>query len=71
MTVKPLSPENPLAEFEAILKARAQFLVASGNAYWVDAEQTALRATIKGAFKTYARSFSTRQVDRSFLTSGR
>jgi hypothetical protein len=67
LNINPLSPESPLAEFEAIRAARARFLVASGNAYWVDAEQTAFRATLKGALKTYARTFSTKHVDRSLI----
>jgi hypothetical protein len=67
LNINPLSPESPLAEFEAIRAARARFLVASGDAYWVDAEQTAFRATLKGALKTYARTFSTKHVDRSLI----
>jgi hypothetical protein len=51
-SMKPFSPENPLAELEAILDARAQFHVANGDANWVDAEQTAFRSTIKGRLES-------------------
>ncbi len=68
---KPLSAENPLAAFEGIHEARARFMVASGDAYWVDAEHTEIRSTVKGALKAYAQSLSTKHVDRSLLTSAR
>ena len=64
---KPFSAENPLASFEAIHQAPARFLVASGDAYWVDAEQTEFRSTVKGALKMYAQTLSTKHVDRSFI----
>lgn len=34
------SREDPLADFEVILAERARFLVANGNAYWVDPGKT-------------------------------
>jgi hypothetical protein len=68
---KPFAAENPLTAFEGIHEARARFMVASGDAYWVDAENTEFRSTVKGALKAYAQSLSTKHVDRSLLTSAR
>jgi hypothetical protein len=62
---KSFSMENPLAEYEAILEGRARFLVAQGEAYWFDPEQTAFRSTLKGALRAYSLTFSTQHVDRS------
>jgi hypothetical protein len=67
--IRRLSPENPLAEYEAILERRARFLVEHGDAYWVDQEQTEYRSTLKGALKFYAQSFSTKHVDRSLIAA--
>jgi hypothetical protein len=67
--IRHLSPENPLAELEAILEHRARFLVERGDAYWVDPEHTAFRSTLKGALKAYAQTLSLRHVDRS-LSAG-
>jgi hypothetical protein len=64
---KPFSAENALAAFEAIHEARASFLVANGEAYWLDAEHTEFRSTIKGALKAYAQTLSTKHVDRSLV----
>ncbi len=68
---KPFAAENPLAAFEGIHKARARFMVASGDAYWVDAEQTEFRSTVKGALKAYAQTLSTKHVDRSLIRPAR
>jgi hypothetical protein len=70
-TIRQLPPEHPLAEYEAILESRSRFLVASGDAYWVDREQTAIRSTLKGALSTYARTFSTKHVDQSLSAKAR
>jgi hypothetical protein len=64
-----LSPENLLAEYEAILERRARFLVENGDAYWAEPDQTAFRSTLKGALKTYALTFSTKHVDQSLRTA--
>jgi hypothetical protein len=65
------SPEKPLAEYEAILKRRTEFLVERGDAYWVDPAETAFRSTLKGALKTYAQTFSTKHVDQSLRNAAR
>jgi hypothetical protein len=63
------SPENPLAQYEAILENRARFLIAKGDAYWIDPDQTAFRSTLKGAIKMYALTLSTKHIDRSLSSA--
>lgn len=63
--VRPLSLENPRAEYEEILTRRARHLVECGEAVWLDAAQTEFRSTFKGAIRTYALTFSTGYIDRS------
>jgi hypothetical protein len=67
--VRSFIAENPLEDFEAILERRARFLVESGDAYWMDSEQTAYRSTLKGAIKLYLQTFSTEHVDQSLVVS--
>jgi hypothetical protein len=67
---KTLSGENLLEQYEEIMARRAQFLIERGEAKWADAGQTAFRSTLKGALKTYARTFSTKHVDQSLRMPG-
>jgi hypothetical protein len=67
-TINRLSGEDPLAEYDQIQELRARFLVASGDAYWVDPQETEYRSTFKGALKMFAQTFSTHHVDRSLST---
>jgi hypothetical protein len=64
--IRDLAPENPLAEFEALLQAKARFLIQKGDAYWTDPAETEYRSTLRGAFKMYVQTFSAPEVDRDF-----
>ena len=70
-TIGQFASETPLEAYMDILERRARFLVAAGEAYWVDREQSAYRSTLKGAIKTYALTFSTKHVDRSLAATAR
>ena len=65
--VRQLDSEGPLTEYHAILEHRARFLVAKGEAYWVDREQTEFRSTLIGAWRFYAQTLSTSHVDRTLV----
>lgn len=64
--IREMAPENPLAEYEALLEHKARFLIQNGDAYWVDFQETEYRSTLLGALKTYGQTLSTHHVDRSF-----
>jgi hypothetical protein len=65
--IRQLSAEGPLAEYHAILECQARFLVAKGDAYWVNPEQTEYRSTPSGALKLYTQTLSTSHVDRTLV----
>jgi hypothetical protein len=65
--IRKLSSEDPLTECHAILEHRARFLVAKGDAYWVNSEQTEFRSSLIGALNLYAQTLSTSHVDRSLV----
>jgi hypothetical protein len=52
----PFEAEEALTDYEANMERRARFLVENGDAYFVDPSQSAIRSTIKGALKAFART---------------
>ncbi|HXY34774.1 MAG TPA: hypothetical protein VEI07_11140 [Planctomycetaceae bacterium] len=64
-------PSNPLAGYETLQGQKASFLIARGDAYWLDPRETEYRFTLRGALQLYGQVFSTSHVDRTFRPAGR
>jgi hypothetical protein len=69
---KPVPFDGPdaLADYDAVLSARHEFLVGRKDEYYIDPERSAVRSTLKGALKAYFRTYRPVQYVERIPTPG-